>query len=100
MTTAVPAGVNAAGVSWTVGESTKMTRLGDGVDQEAGVNFNSIFSWSEMKLCNVADDGTINAYIGDAGFARDGSNGQVMVKIQYQSFITSILMTGQSMSFG
>ena len=81
VTTTVPAGVKAAGVSWTVGESTEMTRLGDGVDQTAGVGFNSIFPWSEMKLCNVADDGTINAYIGDAGFKRDGSNGQVMVKI-------------------
>jgi hypothetical protein len=34
-----------------------------------------------MKLCNVADDGTITAYIGDGGFKRDGTNGQVMVEL-------------------
>jgi hypothetical protein len=34
-----------------------------------------------INRCNVADDGTINAYYGDAGYTEDGSNGQVMVKI-------------------
>ena len=34
-----------------------------------------------INRCNVADDGTINAYYGDAGYVEDGSNGQVMVKI-------------------
>ena len=69
------------GVSWTVGSATTMDRLGVGVDKDAGVNFDLIYPWSEMKLCNVADDGAINAYIGDDNFKRDGTNGQVMVKI-------------------
>ena len=30
--------------------------------------------------CNVADDGTVNAVYGDASFAYDGSNGQVMTR--------------------
>ena len=34
-----------------------------------------------INRCNVSDNGTINAYYGDAGYAEDGSNGQVMVKI-------------------
>jgi hypothetical protein len=36
-----------------------------------------------MKLCNVSDEGTITAYIDDgtSNFKRDGTNGQVMVKI-------------------
>ena len=34
-----------------------------------------------INRCNVADDGTINAYYGDARYTEDGSNGQVMVKI-------------------
>lgn len=36
------------------------------------------FDW---KRCNVADDGTVNAYFGDVGYIEDGSNGQVMVEI-------------------
>lgn len=38
--------------------------------------------YSNMKRCNVADDGTINAYDGDAGYTEDGSNGQVMVYVR------------------
>ena len=34
-----------------------------------------------MRRCNVADDGTINAFYGDAGYTEDGSNGQVMVYV-------------------
>lgn len=34
-----------------------------------------------INRCNVSDNGTINAYYGDASYTEDGSNGQVMVKI-------------------
>ncbi len=37
--------------------------------------------YGQMKRCNLADDGTVNAWWGDANFAYDGSNGQVMVWI-------------------
>ena len=37
--------------------------------------------YTGMTRCNVADDGTINAYYGDVGYTEDGSNGQVMVKV-------------------
>ena len=41
----------------------------------------SLAAYTGINRCNVADDGTINAYYGDAGYTEDGSNGQVMVKI-------------------
>lgn len=34
-----------------------------------------------INRCNVSDNGTINAYYGDASYIENGSNGQVMVKI-------------------
>ena len=37
--------------------------------------------YTGMTRCNVADNGTINAYYGDVGYTEDGSNGQVMVKV-------------------
>lgn len=72
---------NTAGVEWEVAQSTKMTRLGTTVNKTEGSDFDSIYPYSEMKLCNVNDSGEITAYIGDSGFKRDGTNGQVMVKI-------------------
>jgi len=69
------------GVVWHEGEATELIRLGEGRGKNPGVDFDCIYPWSEIKLCNVLDDGTITAYIGDADFKRDGSNGQVMVKI-------------------
>lgn len=40
----------------------------------------SLNCYSGRVKCNVADDGTINAYYGDPTYTEDGSNGQVMVK--------------------
>ena len=37
--------------------------------------------YMNINRCNVSDNGTINAYYGDASYTEDGSNGQVMVKI-------------------
>jgi len=74
------------GAAWTAGTATTLTRLEGSVKEKSaegttGSNFNKIYPWKEMKLCNVADDGTINAYYGDEKFKRDGSNGQVMIQI-------------------
>lgn len=47
------------------------------------------------RRCNLADDGTINAWYGDANYAEDGSNGQVMVyqpKFYYK--VTPITLDG------
>ena len=37
--------------------------------------------YTNMKRCNVADNGTINAFDGDTGYVEDGTNGQVMVYV-------------------
>ncbi|MDD2402469.1 MAG: hypothetical protein PHD60_09765, partial [Clostridia bacterium] len=78
--------VTMVGASWTSGESTEMERLGAGegtVVVTGGRNdFDSIYPWSEMKLCNVSDDGENIIYIDDEGnLDRSGVSGQVMVKI-------------------
>ena len=57
--------------------------------------------YAGMGRCNVADDGTINAYYGDDGYTEDGSNGQVMVKIPkfYYKF-TPITLSGANIRAG
>ena len=53
-------------------------------------NFNSYAMYGGRMRCNVADNGTINAFYGDTGYIEDGSNGQVMVyqpKFYYQRII-------------
>lgn len=54
-------------------------RLGGAFGKSAGTDFNAFPMFGGRKRCNVANDGTINAYYGDAGYTEDGSNGQVMV---------------------
>ena len=60
----------------------------------AGSNFNKYPMYGGRMRCNVADDGTINAFYGDANYTEDGSNGQVMIyqpKFYYQrTIITEI----------
>ena len=76
----------AYGLRWNQSTDT-YTRLGSAegktYTKTAGVitsDFDSIYPWSERKRCNLADDLTVNAYHGDAGYIEDGSNGQVMVE--------------------
>lgn len=57
------------------------TRLAGAAGKTAGTDFNSLAPWSGIKRCNLADDGTVNAYYGDVSYIEDGSNGQVMVEI-------------------
>jgi hypothetical protein len=45
----------------------------------AGSNFNKYPMYGGRMRCNVADDGTINAFYGDENYIEDGSNGQVMI---------------------
>lgn len=44
-------------------------------------SFDTCMPWSGIRRCNLAADGTVNAYMGDASYAVDGSNGDVMVEI-------------------
>ena len=62
-------------------ENKRFTRLGAAVGKTAGSDFDidAFPMYKNRRKCNVADDGTINAFYGDAGYTEDGSNGQVMV---------------------
>lgn len=57
-------------------------------------NVNTLNVYSNMKRCNVADDGTINAYDGDLTYTEDGSNGQVMVKVNKFYYKLDVSQTG------
>jgi hypothetical protein len=77
------------GLEWNKTTNT-YKRLGGAVDLVAQAStptnrtpqndFNNIYPWSDIKRCNLADDGTVNDYLGDLDYAEDGSNGQVMVE--------------------
>lgn len=71
-------------------ENKSVERLYDAVGYNAGSNFNTYSMYGGRMRCNVADDGTINAFYGDPNYTEDGSNGQVMVyqpKFYYQRII-------------
>ena len=55
------------------------TRIAAAKNLTTGADFDNFKMYGGRKRCNVSDDGTINAYYGDAGYKEDGSNGQVMV---------------------
>ncbi len=54
-------------------------RLEAAVGKSNGADFDGYTMYGGRRRCNVADDGTILAYEGEAGYVTDGSNGQVMV---------------------
>lgn len=60
-------------------ENKTYSRLAGAYGLIPGTDFDIYPMFGNRKRCNVADDGTINAYFGDAGYVEDGSNGQVMV---------------------
>lgn len=55
------------------------TRLQEAKDKTPGASFNEYLMYGGRTRCNVADDGTINAFYGDSDYSDTGSNGQVMV---------------------
>lgn len=54
-------------------------RLAGAYGLNGGADFDKFEMFGGRKRCNLADNGTINAFYGDAGYTEDGSNGQVMV---------------------
>ena len=56
------------------------TRLAAAAGLSAGSDFDSFPEFGGRKRCNVADNGTVNAYYGVSSYKEDGSNGQVMVE--------------------
>ena len=63
-------------------ENKKYTRLSGAIGKTYGSDFDSFPVYNSMRRCNLADDGTVNAYYGDTSYVEDGSNGQVMVEIK------------------
>ena len=62
-------------------------RTQDAANYRMGADFNRYSMYGGRMRCNVADDGTINAFYSDDNYIEDGSNGQVMVyqpKFYYQ----------------
>lgn len=41
----------------------------------------SVYPYNSVKPCNVEEDMSVNAYLGDADFQWDGSNGDVMLEV-------------------
>lgn len=54
-------------------------RIAGAVNLTKGADFDRFSMFGGRRRCNVADDGTIVAWYGDADYAEDGSMGQVMV---------------------
>lgn len=54
-------------------------RLAGATNLTPGTDFDRFSMYGGRRKCNVADDGTINAWFGDESYTEDGSNGQVMV---------------------
>lgn len=79
------------GVRWNGTASTLCDRLGNAVGLVANAHhgtadyvqndFDSIYPWSDIKTCNIDADGNVLAYLEEPSFARDGTNGDVMVEI-------------------
>ena len=55
------------------------TRIQKSSNLTMGQDFDKFAMYGGRMRCNVADDGTINAFYGESGYRDDGSNGQVMV---------------------
>ena len=87
----VSSGVTTMGVSYnTAASSPTFARLGaaEGKSAVAGVgttsqisDFDTMPIYRDIKLCNLSAGGIVNAYQGESGFSRTGSNGDVMVEI-------------------
>lgn len=82
------------GVKWSITDAEDLgTRIFDAVGLSAEIaigstgghsDFDNIFPWSEMKRCNISlnDNGAkVVTFEGEIGFALDGSNGDVFVRI-------------------
>ena len=83
--------VNAVGLDVNYANRT-CTRIQEAQGKTMGANFNSYSMYGGRTKCNVADNGTINAFYGDNNYTEDGSNGQVMVyqpKFYYSRIIYS-----------
>ena len=82
------------GVKWSLSNPDDLgSRCFDAIGKNATIgvgatngssDFDSIYPWSEIKRCNIKENSngaTIVTFEGESGFALDGSNGDVFVRI-------------------
>lgn len=77
------------------------SRLAGAYGFTPGTDFNAYPMFGNRRRCNVADDGTINAFYGENGYVEDGSNGQIMVyqpKFYYK--VVPLVLEAQSDGVG
>ena len=60
-------------------ENGAVTRLAAARGRNAGADFDCFAPFGGRRRCCAADNGTVNAFYGEAGYTEDGANGQVMV---------------------
>ena len=75
------------------------TRIQEAVGKIMGTDFNIYPMYGGRMKCNVADDGTINAFYGDNNYTEDGSNGQVMI-YQPKFYYKRIIRTADELTKG
>lgn len=72
----------------------KFTRLSGAVNRTPGAGFDSINAFGGRKRCNVADDGTVTAYYGDANYTTTGKNAagtKVQVMVEQPKFYYKVV---------
>lgn len=74
-------------------------RMSDAVNKTIGADFDVYPMYGGRVRCNVADDGTINAFYGQSGYTEDGSNGQVMI-YQPKFYYKRMIQTSERLSRG
>lgn len=67
------------GVEWNETADT-FTRIGLIADISTPIEALDFFPFNSIDRCNLADDGTVNAYYGEPLYVTDGSNGQCMTE--------------------
>lgn len=69
--------------SWTrIADAEGMIANATKNGTEVANDFDKCYPWSHIQRCNIdPETGNILAYHGETGYAEDGSNGEVMVKI-------------------
>lgn len=75
------------------------TRTQEATGKSMGNDFNSYIMYGGRTRCNVADNGTINAFYGDNNYTEDGSNGQVMI-YQPKFYYKRIIRQGETAAKG
>ena len=75
------------------------TRTQEAIGKSMGNDFNAYTMYGGRTKCNVADDGTINAFYGDNNYVEDGTNGQVMI-YQPKFYYKRIIRTAEELTKG